>query len=160
MSDRFAPGGLLTLDLSTRTGWAYGTPKAAALPAYGTWLLGSSSSNLGRPWAALGDALGAFLAVNKPSRVIFEAPLPAMRQKQERIARLLIGMAVITELICFRRDVRCQEQSAMKPRQTLMGTARPKKDEIVAWCRNQGSTVVDDNAADAIVLWLYAATLS
>lgn len=150
-----AQGGILALDLSTRTGWAYGVP-GGGKPIFGTWVLGSSSADLAAPWAALGDNLGAAIALHDPSLVVVEAPLPAMRQRSENIARLLIGMAVVAELVCWRRHVEYAEQDAGTIRSKLMSKARPEKSEIIAWCRKQGHDVVDDNAADALCVWHFA----
>ena len=153
MSD-LAPhqGGLLTLDLSTKTGFAYGhigDPK----PTGGVWLLGTSSNGLPRPWTALLDRLGDTLRMFEPSLVVFEAPLPAMRQKQEKIARLLIGLAVLVETTCWRWDIECLEQDAGTARRDILGKARPEKKEIVSWCQGKGWDVADDNHADALLLW-------
>ena len=53
------------------------------------------------------------------------------------------------------------EVAASTVRKTIMGTGRFKagtaKDEVLAWCRNQGWPVPDHNAADACLVWRYAA---
>jgi len=155
-------GGILSLDLSTKTGWAYG-PAAWRLrrpQCYGTWDLGSSKVSLAIPWAALVDALGDALTLYRPSLVVMEAPLPAQAQKHERVARLLIGLCCMVELVCYRWGVECREQNAIQVRKSLLNNARPDKADIVAWCRARGlADLTDHNAADAVTLWFYAAAL-
>ena len=152
-------GGILTLDLATTSGWAYGHASARLTrpAAFGAWNLGKGTSPA--RWAALADQLGEHMSLLQPSLVVFEAPLPPQAQTQANIARLLWGLCTVAELICHRRSIECREQSAVQPRKTLIGKARPDKDEIVHWCRGRGLEITDHNAADAVVLWYFAAAL-
>lgn len=153
------PGGILTLDLASVSGWAYGHASARLTrpDAFGAWNLGKGAS--AARWAALADQLGDTISMFQPSLVVFEAPLPPQAQTQANIARLLWGLCTVAELICYRRSIECREQSAVQPRKQLIGKARPDKDQIVQWCRSRGLDITDHNAADAVVLWYFSAAL-
>jgi Holliday junction resolvasome RuvABC endonuclease subunit len=162
MSVQPTRGGILALDLASRTGWAYG-PATARLrrpEAFGYWQLGSASVHLARPWADLGDMLAPALDLYKPSLVVMEAPLPPSAHKHTRTARLLLGYCTVAELVCYRRKIQCKEQDASTVRKRLIGKGRPSKEEIVDWCRARGLEIHDHNAADAVVLWYFAAALA
>lgn len=157
-----APGGILTLDLAARTGWAYGHAAARLTrPAsFGYWdLAKSKTGSLARPWADLIDRLADTFKVMRPSLVVFEAPLPPSAQKHAHTARMLLGYCAMVELVCYRWEIECKEQDAPTVRKRLIGTGRPDKEEIVNWCRGRGLDILDHNAADAVVLWYYAAAL-
>lgn len=159
MADR---GGILALDLASRTGWAYG-PASARLTkpqAFGYWDLGRSTVSMAAPWAALGDFLGDAYTTFGPSMIVFEAPLPPQAQTHAKTARLLFGYCTVAELFCYRREIRCREQDATSVRKRLIGKGRPDKNEIVAWCRARGLDITDHNAADAVLLWYFAAALA
>lgn len=158
--DPTAPGGILTLDLATRSGWAYGHASARLTrpAAYGAWDLGNGRAPA--RWAALADKLADTLTIMQPRLVVFEAPLPPQAQTRTNIARMLWGLCSTTELICYRRRIACKEQDAPSARKALIGNGRPEKDTIVSWCQARGlADLTDHNAADAVVLWYYAAAL-
>jgi crossover junction endodeoxyribonuclease RuvC len=146
---------VLALDLSTKTGWCVGAP--GSKPAFGRWLLGSSSATPAAPWCGLLDCLADAVVVHRPTRIDVEAPLPATSQKSQDIARLLIGLADMAQIFCFRRELPHAEHNAATVRRVVLGAGhgRAPKSEIIGWCRARGFDVIDDNAADAIVLWHY-----
>ena len=144
---------VLALDLSTRAGWAVG--RAGERARFGTWVLGSSSVTPAEPWAALLDCLADACAVHKPERIAVEAPLPAAQQRNQQIARLLMGLADMAQIFCYRRAVPYAEYNAATVRSRVLGDGHghAKKQEIIGWCRTRGYDVIDDNAADALLLW-------
>jgi Holliday junction resolvasome RuvABC endonuclease subunit len=162
MSRDLTPGGILALDLSTRTGWAYGHASARLTrpAAFGTWELGTSRVALAAPWATLLDQLADTCQVMRPSLIVMEAPLPPRSQTNARVARLLFGLCAVTELFAYRWSIECREQDAVTVRKGLIGKARPEKDEIVSWCQARGlADLTDHNAADAVTLWFFSAAL-
>lgn len=149
-----APGGILTLDLSLTTGWAYGLASMGR-PVCGVWKLPGGGDN-GRTYTALGNILADAIHLHQPALVVMEAPLI----KQQTSARLLLGLAAHVESTCYRWEVPCREQSVMTVRKLVLGRGMfPKgmaKAAVLAWCAEKAWPVQDDNAADACVLWAYA----
>ena len=152
-------GGVLTLDLAARTGWAYGHAGAPAPRGYGVWDIGSAArGGHGAVLATLADWLGDAFKLYRPSLVVMEAPLPPQAQTHANTARLLLGYCSVVELICYRWSILLREQGARDVRLRTIGKSRLEKPEIVQWCRGRGIDVTDHNAADAIVLWYFATT--
>lgn len=81
--------------------------------------------------------------------------MPQRRRDTQQVARLLVGLAAVTEMIAFERKVPCSEEFPNNARKLVLGTAGVKKEGIMSWCRYQGFTPQDDNAADAILLLRY-----
>lgn len=147
---------ILALDLSTKTGWALGRPFER--PMHGVWELGKMS-NLGRVFSCLAAKLEDAIAVHQPDACIFEAPLPQQKRDTQQIARLLIGLAAVAEMIAFEREIPIAEQFPGEVRKLVLGTAAVDKTYIVNWCRGQGWNPADDNDSDALVLLRYQHTL-
>lgn len=147
---------ILALDLSTHTGWALGRPFEQ--PQHGVWELGKMS-NLGRCFSCLAAKLEDAISVHQPDACIIEAPLPQQDRDSQQLARLLIGLAAVAEMIAFERETPITEQFPKEVRKLVFGTASVDKTYIVNWCRGQGWPVVNDNDADALVLLRYQHTL-
>lgn len=164
-------GGILTLDLSSVVGWAYGHPGDDA-PVFGTWHL-STSRLLGPRYVSYENELIACLNLYMPRLVVMEAPLPSIRQGSTNVARQQFGLAAYTEGECHRFHVQLREQPAHMVRKAVLGRgsfgepdpANPRrrvngranaKSAVMEWCQAQGWNVPDDNAADACVLWRYS----
>jgi hypothetical protein len=161
------PGGVLALDLSTRSGWCYGRLDDTH-PVSGVWVL-PPMSRLGECFVALDNELSDAIALHQPRLVLTEAPL----EKAQHTARLLMGLADHALSCCYRHSVPCREQSVNTMRLAVLGRAHfadrdPRtgkrvngsvnaKAAVLAWCREQGWTdVFDDNEADARLCWTYA----
>ena len=143
---------VLALDLSTRTGWAFGS--AGSGPVHGVWLLGKMSEG-GRVFSCLMASLQDAIAVHQPDLVIMEAPLPPQAQTAANTARLQFGLAAHVETVCFEHGVRLEEERAGDVRRAVLGTFRADKSTIIEWCQRQGWTPAEDNDADALVLLRY-----
>lgn len=148
---------ILALDLSTRTGWALGRDYES--PIHGVWVL-PRMSDLGACLSALAGQLEDAIQVFHPDLVIMEAPLPPQAQTAASTARLLLGLAGVTEMICQEQGVPCEEERADTVRKVVMGSARQDKAAIIAWCRAQTWRPAEDNDADALVLLRYRQILS
>lgn len=164
MSDDPTRGGILTLDLAGRTGWAYGPiPREGRLTkpmAFGAWDNAKARGRrYGAAFASLADGVGDLFKMHRPSLVVMEAPLPVQAQKHDNTARVLLGFVSVVDMMCYRWEIECREQHANQARSGMKIKPHAKKEEIVDWCRARGLDVTDHNAADAIVLWYYAAAL-
>lgn len=147
-------GGVLALDLSARTGWAYGHDHEAPA-AHGVWKLGDTSS-LGARASLLAGGLQDAIMLLQPRLVILEAPLPLPAQNHMTSARSQLGLAVVAEMVCHEQAVPAEEASAQDARKLVLGKSRGwDKDAILAWCKREGWAPVDHNDADAMVLLRY-----
>ena len=148
---------LLTLDLSTRTGWTIG---AVADPKfrYGTFVLPSTGSDIGRFAKAFDDWLVAQVSgegADKVTEAVFESPI-LPRQTQLATVRKLSGLAWHTEFICTEFQIPCYEAHQQQVRKYVAGKGNAKKPDIVAAVRRYGYDVgEDDNQADAISVRLF-----
>lgn len=156
-------GGIFALDLSGIVGWAYGHAGQNASPEFGTWRL-PEGPRLGPKYVGYENELIAALEKFKPKLVVMEAPLPSMRQGSTNVARQQFGLAAYTEGECCRARIQLREQAASTVRKAVMGQGRfptgTAKEHVIAWCREQGWMVQDDNAADACVLWAYSCKIA
>ena len=100
------------------------------------------------------------------SLVIFESPLlPMFKSGNSNITtiRSLIGMcAVVEELLYTLGNYDVREAEVHKVRRHFIG-CNPKRDiakqRTIAACHRLGWHPVDDNAADALALWHYQASI-
>ena len=155
-------GGILALDLSTRCGWAYGA-RDADKPQFGTWILPTLGSGLGRVLAAFENQLLDAIAVHAPSLVIVEAPLPPSGQTATTTMELQLGLNGMAAASAYRHETDFKQAAASSVRLEVIGTGRfargQAKAQVMAYCRSIGWDVPDDNAADAALLWRYSVTV-
>ena len=155
------PGGVLALDLSLTTGWAFGSPDET--PICGIWKLprfipGAAYNELQR---VLTDACAAL----RPGLLFVEAPIMDYTQDSHR---LLLGLSAHVDSLGQQLSIPVREEHVGTIRVRTIGTCRfPKetpnqsgsqaaKAGVYKWCRAQGWSPPDDNAADALVCWKYA----
>lgn len=150
---------ILALDLSTKSGWAFGGPDDK--PKHGVWELGHDG-NHGRYFSCLAGMLEDAIAVHAPDLVVFEAPLPHASEKFRTSSvasvRVLIGLCAVTEMICFEKAVRCEEAGVREARQLVMGSQPTKgspKEGVMQFCKMMGWNPATDDAGDALILWQY-----
>jgi hypothetical protein len=154
---------ILTLDLSRHCGWAAGA--LGSVPTFGVAELPAcAKGEEGKQAAAYSDFLGDMIGTFSPALIVMEADCDLHKQNPTQTALQQIGMVYLTSLICFRRKVRCRSQTASDARKGVLGQSRwPQKgmakDAVLAWCRLMKHDVTDHNAADALVLWHYSASL-
>lgn len=168
--------GILALDLSTVTGWAYRSSPAAA-PVYGRFELprkrGKKDHNTGEYLAAFRSHLRRLVEEYQPADVVFEAPIIVERKdrfgrpvrQSVQSLRKLYSLAGLTEMFCADAGIRCAEAKMQRARKHFVGHGRPgsNRDEIKASiinaCRLRGWTPQDDNVADALCVLDYSAHL-
>lgn len=153
-----SPGGILALDLSSITGWAVG-PRRLQIgdkPIAGTWHL--ATSDAGALFASFENELEDALILHAPSILVVEAPLPLTAISNTTVWRQQLGLACLAETSAWRHSVLFREQSAGDMRRAIVGTAQRKKgmtikDIVGTWVRAQGWHAVDNNAADALLVY-------
>lgn len=152
-----AAGGVFTLDLSSRTGWAYG-PVGARTPLCGVWVL--AEGDLGVTLASFDNELDDAIKLHRPRLLMVEAPLPPTATSHANTWRQQLGLAALAETAAYRHSVPYREVAASTVRAAIIGTARfPRgqaKPAILAYCQSQGWRVPDDNAGDACITWKFA----
>lgn len=165
-------GGLLSLDLATRLGWAHAPVPVEPLPTAlevasrpfpqpdgGMCRIGEPGCSIGRFMSLYGDWLWSKLDEFKPAGVIYEAPiLPDVPNHTTAVK--LMGLSALTEFIIHRRRIpwlsTAQPSSVKK---SFTGRGRASKDEMIAACKARGWSAIDDNHADALALWVHGCGL-
>lgn len=149
------PGVVLTLDLARKLGWAAGIP--GERPHYGTVELRGQSH--GAVYAALVDWLEDAIRLHKPSLIVAEAPLQGGSHSGQQAAMLAFGMSAHTELVAHDHAIRFLTEHVQTTRKAVIGRGHfPKgtaKEHVEKWCIANGWDAPDDNARDALVLFLH-----
>lgn len=148
-------GGVLALDLSRTTGWAYG-PIDAVNPACGSWHLPSTGGE-GARFAAFENVLCETLDAYQPAKMLLEAPLALPGHNSMQVSCQQFGLRALAYVEAYRASCAVSEIGATNVRQALLGQAWFAKDQVkkivVAYCRRRGALVRDHNAADAVMVW-------
>lgn len=145
---------ILGLDLATVTGWALLLgPETAVISA--TKKLPGAEMSMGRFLQVYRDWLLETLIMYQVSKVFFEAPLPANRQSQEDTARKLMGLALVTELVCHDTDILPTPCPISAVKRHLTGDGTAKKSAMVDGCRALGFNPKDHNEADALAVMIF-----
>lgn len=154
---------ILSLDIATRAGWAFGRP--GEYPRSGSVRLappGSSNGTIGRGMLRW---LTDFITVNQPSMIYYEVPLDPRHMGKKTTfatARILLGLPFLVETVAEARGIfKLREAGVQDVRKHFCGTPRPadKKAAVLARCRQLGWRPEDDNAADALALWDFACAI-
>jgi len=146
-----SPGGILALDLSLQTGWAYGCFNER--PVWGNWCLGRMESS-GEALAVLEDYCDDVIKRFRPRLVVYEAPIPAKHNpSSSAVIELLLQLAGVAKLISVRHRLPYFHQNVGEARRAVLGAA-PKgktevvKPQIIAWAARRGWAAQDDEADD------------
>lgn len=161
------PGRVIALDLSTTVGFAIGRPGDSP-PVWGAIILPKEKGR-GAVCATFEDWLDATLEETRPSRLVYEAPLPPNLHNDAATAFYTYGLALAAEACAFRQGIEVFSHSSQTIRTAVIGRAhltevekntrpRPsvKKAIVLPWIIAQGWNVTEHNACDAIVAWAYA----
>lgn len=156
---------VLSLDLATRLGWAYGDVRSGE-PVSGWWQLPKTGDELGPFASAYDQWLNAMLAEARPGMVVFEAPLPptAGRSTMATIQKLN-GLCWHTEWACNKAGIQVTQVHGGTWKKHFVGdkvkvskTVKPYP--VTVRCHSLGWTAVDDdNEADALGIWSYACSV-
>jgi hypothetical protein len=150
--------GLLALDLATRTGFAL-ERRDGQPPLLGSALM-SGGMHPGRKGADYIDWLGSFIKVNRPERIIYEAPFMSADVKDKdgrpignaKTLEWLVGIAFVTDILAYRFSVPVSKLATQSARRLFTGSGRSDKDVVMAECRRRGWNPQDKDAADAACL--------
>lgn len=164
------PTRVFALDLSTTTGWACGNVGDTP-PQWGVVILPKDKGH-GAVAATFEDWLDGMLEQHKPTRLVYEAPLPPNLQGDRETCYITYGLAVAAEACAWRAGIEVWSHSSQTIRTAVIGRAhlteeekrlRPRptvKTAIVApWLKSMGWDIQENNAADAAVVWAYACGL-
>jgi hypothetical protein len=149
------PGGVLTLDLSSTVGFAYG--HAGEVPAFGHWRL-CEDPDIGHRLVCHENELARAIEEFRPALVSMERALPANLQGNAYTGELQIGLSGSTRSTCYRWAVPLRAPTVDTIRLNVVGHRLKKaeaKPAIVAWCRSRGWFVRNDHEADACAVWAY-----
>jgi len=153
------PGGILSLDLSLTTGFAYGG--WGERPVFGHWNLGKMMNGHGTICCRLEDHIHDAIEFHRPRAIVYEAPFIPMRQENANVGKLLLGLATATEMASTRQSLPVYDQTANQARAKVLGKAPTGgadriKPVIIAWAKSRGWATEQDDEADALILLVYA----
>lgn len=159
------PGGVLFMDLSRKgSGWAYSVDLSCQ-PDSGVWLLPGDEYSRGRTFAALDNVLASAIKVLRPSRLGYEAPIPAGNLQGKTTAetmRLQLGLAATVEQTAYRFKLPIDAVASSTARVVVIGRSRLNDDEkrerldvkaaiVAPWVASMGWWIRSHDAADAVV---------
>lgn len=157
-------GGILALDLATQLGWAEGIP--GEKPTYGTHRLAPTGSEPAAIFAGMLEFIALRMQAVKYRMVIYEAPFdPRVMGFKTNVntARMLLGLPAIVEGVCYQMGIfNLREANVNDVRFFLLGhkpRSKEGKGEVFRFLQALGHNPPDDNASDALALWLYAASI-
>lgn len=146
---------ILTLDLSAAsTGWAKGPPDED--PTFGHYQLPATGADIGKFLAAYEDWLRLMIGGEDIAILVFEAPILRPGKTHVTTARKLMGLAGVTEMVCYRAGIRCAEGHIGRNKKQFAGHGAADKDTMMAVARRYGWDVTVDDEADALALWVGA----
>lgn len=148
---------ILALDISSAaTGFALGDgtgPPVTGRAAFG-------GRGRGAAGAAFAKWLRDLLLVERPGLVVAEAALfTAGPRAGVEVARMLLGLSFMAEVVCEMQAVRHLDVPVQSWRKAFLGHGRPQnpKRAAIAMCTGLGWDVGgDDNRADAAGVWCWA----
>lgn len=157
---RLPVGGVLALDLSSVTGWAYARPMIDRQPWCGTWHLPKIGGE-GARYVAFENILAEAMTVLQPIAMVIEATLPMMalaEHSNQSIAFQQITLRGIAIMEAYRANCPWTSIDARTVRQEVLGAPwglkrKEAKAMAINWCARRKIAVADDNAADAVMLW-------
>jgi Holliday junction resolvasome RuvABC endonuclease subunit len=159
----FVPGGVLALDLSSNCGVAYG-PIDSQRPWFACWRLPRTGGE-GARYAAFENELAAAMDAMQPSHIVLEAALSLQALASVSniaVTRQQLTLRGVAYMEGYRASVAVTEVSSDIVRYAMLGQSHFKKgtvkSEVIRYCRERGIDVWDDNAADAILTFLWHCT--
>jgi crossover junction endodeoxyribonuclease RuvC len=157
---------ILALDLASRTGWAVGHV-GDERPRSGSVRFAREGAGLGAIYAGCRQWLVDFVAADPDIRlIVFEAPMAPQHMAgftTAHIIRVLIGLCAVVEEFGHAGGYDVREAKVSEVREHFLGSGRHKRKEAksltIAACNRLGWVPADDNAADALALWHYQASV-
>lgn len=148
---------ILSLDLATSTGWAASVPASpSGRPKSGVWRLGTDALSLGSFFDGFDQLLSDAITVFAPRLIVYEAPILHSGQMTPATALKLQGLAALTELIAFRREVPVRQANNQTVKKFFAGYGHAKKPDMIAACRDRGWNIDSPDEADALAILAWA----
>lgn len=150
---------ILALDLATRLGWCFGD--GSGDPQFGTYVLPKTGREIGPFIVAYHRWLRGMLIERKPDFIVFEAPMPDGRALTNMATSLkLKGLCTHTEFLATLAEIRVSQVPANEWKKSVVGRGgwgkSVKPYPAFAALAQRGFSVADDNAADALCIWIHA----
>lgn len=154
---------ILTLDIASTMGWAYGEP--GAVPRAGTVRFAPPASANGVVGCGAMRWLSDFMKLNRVGAVYYEAPFDprVMGNKTNfKTTRMLVGLPFLFDTLLEAKGIsRVREVAVADARKHFLGRG-VKGDEgkklVQARCRQLGWSFDSPDAADALAVWSFACT--
>lgn len=158
-------GEILALDLASVTGYCRG--EIGGKLYYGSQKLGGEGATNAERSAAMIRWLTDQLRTFRPRLIIIEAPMAPSQMAGRTtvsVARTLLGLPFVVEGVAYLLGIyEVRESNVQDVRKHFIGRRTVPnggaKSMVVARCRELGFDPQDDNAADAIALWHFAASI-
>jgi len=148
---------LLSLDLATRTGWAFGDTEAGD-PVSGVFKAQNAGVELGPFLHSFGHWLRSTIAERQIEIAVLEEPIMPGGMMQMATLLKLYGLIGIAETVCHSLQVPCRQLAAGTWKKAFCGRAgfgkSAKPYPPLVRCRELGWAPADDNEADALGLWV------
>ena len=162
-------GGVLALDLSSKTGWAIGrlpeqplTPMEMAVIKPKQPLSGVAHfhGELGLSLDAFERWLNQMVDRHAPDGLVFESPVLPKYKTTPTTVRKLMSLAGITLMICHQRKILwVKEIQPRSMKKHVSGNGGPGKENVKNAIRSFGWTYESDDEADALGLLVMAGDL-
>ena len=151
---------LLALDLASSSGWASYQPEGAPILSSGTLVLPKTGKDVGHFLFIFHVAIKQMIEDPRPGVVVYETPWIGPKTSQA-VARKLMGLAGVLEMVCYERSITCREVNNATVRKHFIGKGRGQRAELkaltIAACEKRGWAPNNDDEADALAILDYAA---
>jgi hypothetical protein len=149
---------LLSLDLATKTGWAFGTTEAGD-PVSGVLSLPKTGVELGPYLNDFAQWLNRLCIEHDVEQIVYEEPIMPMGSIRKDTLMKLYNLAGTAERVAHHRKVPVRSVDAGTWKKFFCGRGgfgkSTKPYPPIIKCREYGWQPKDDNEADAIGLWFY-----
>lgn len=153
--------GIYALDQNSWTGFAI--ERIGAAPLIGSKLFPRANPRQTGPQGlAFQQWLRKELEFYRPERLIYETPLPPMRQSQTTTATVTMGFAYVIEIVCCALKIPVVSVSQGTWCKAFTGSGKRDSDtkgRVLNECARRGFEPPDDNASDAMGILAYAVGL-
>jgi Holliday junction resolvasome RuvABC endonuclease subunit len=165
-------GGVLCLDLATRTGWAYADALAvsrwpcskpfqdqALIPpeprppaSFGTLLTGKPTSSHGERAHALAHWLDEMQRTNSPGIIVIEQPMPAKFSRNLAATQIAIGLSMVVQSHAHRHGCSFRQVPIISAKAWFGSKLQKNKAPMIECARRLGWEVETDHEADALAI--------
>ena len=148
---------ILALDLATRLGWAYGSAREGD-PVSGYWDLPKTGDDIGPFAKAFDEWLRSMITEAQPHVICFEAPMPTQAGRSTLTTTIkLQGLCWHCEYVASCVGVPARQVPAATWKKVFTGSGAAKKPDVIKAAFSRGLRVSDNNQADALGVWFFAA---